>query len=209
MPTSRQPCSHAGRQRSAWFRPGQKSGRLSQMNTGGLTPATWKLLAGIRSKRRTLRHGRPSGRTGGRARDRCPNGGETACQAPVDTTRARSRPCRDVPSLSFGVQFLAELKDLLNAARPRPRQAPPHVNGSASEPKRFQPGINLTKCVPLPLVWVSVTKNLTLFNKSAYAGRPKAIECFELRIDEGVAVHSVLMFQKRAQSSARAATPPG
>ena len=53
------------------------------MNTGGLTPAPWKLLAGIRSKRQTHRHRRPPGRTGGRARDRCPNGGRLPGRLPL------------------------------------------------------------------------------------------------------------------------------
>lgn len=46
----------------------------------------------------------PSSRPDWRSRKgSLPEWGETAGQAPVGTTRARSRPCRDVPSLSFGV----------------------------------------------------------------------------------------------------------
>ena len=101
--------------------------------------------------------------------------------------------------LKFDLQ--SEINDPHNDASPasenRHQFCQTCFNGSASEPKRSQPGIDLTKCVPLPLVWISVAKDLALLDKSSHAGRPKALEGFELRIDESVAVHSVLMFQKR------------
>lgn len=41
-----------------------------------------------------------------------PEWGETACQAPVGTTRARSRPCRDAPSFSSFLRNLMSRESL-------------------------------------------------------------------------------------------------
>jgi len=84
-----------GIRRSARFRPERESGTLQLMNMGG--PACppgnrWhQVEAPNPSAPSSFRPDWPS------RKGSLPEWGETAWQAPVGTTRARSRPCRDVP----------------------------------------------------------------------------------------------------------------